>query len=398
LGIVVLVTAHFTGGISFRTSGSEIYGGKRYFYVLGAIIGFFSFIAQRPALTQVRWYLPVFLLSGITATLSNISPMIGPPWNLVSLFFPADPISQQMFSNNVTAGAFMDIIRFGPLAVAAQSLFLFLLAHYGVKQLFILRHWWRLLLLLCSFAVGLLGGFRSYMIFMVLTFGVLFWIEGLWRTRLFPALVLAILLGGALIVPFADKLPMSIQRSLSVLPIKIDPIAQLDAEGSTEWRLQMWKILLPEVSQHLILGKGYSIKSQDLELAQTAVVMHGGDTADVALLAGDYHNGPLSVILPFGIFGSVGFLWLIAAGLRVVLKNYSNGDPEFKRTNTFLLAYYIAKTLFFFTVFGSFYSDLFQFTGLIGLSISLNGGICGKAAEPQPKFTYARFPLARASH
>jgi hypothetical protein len=31
---------------------------------------------------------------------------------------------------------------------------------------------------------------------------------------------------------------------------------------------------------------------------------------------------------------------------------------------------------FFFCVYGSLYAEFFHFTGLVGLSVSLNGGVC----------------------
>jgi hypothetical protein len=46
-----------------------------------------------------------------------------------------------------------------------------------------------------------------------------------------------------------------------------------------------------------------------------------------------------------------------------------------KRINTFLLAHFVAKVLFYFLIYGSFHSDLAVFTGLIGLSIAINGGV-----------------------
>ena len=40
-----------------------------------------------------------------------------------------------------------------------------------------------------------------------------------------------------------------------------------------------------------------------------------------------------------------------------------------------VLAAFIARSIFFFFVFGSISSELFAFTGTIGLSVALNGGV-----------------------
>ena len=112
-----------------------------------------------------------------------------------------------------------------------------------------------------------------------------------------------------------------------------------------------------------------------------------------AELSADYHSGPLSLILPFGIFGVIGFLWFIAAALRVLYRNCKFGNPLYLRSNRFILAFFIAKLILFFFVFGGFYSDLAIFTGLAGLSVSLNGGVARGIAASAPA-SRARMALA----
>ena len=91
------------------------------------------------------------------------------------------------------------------------------------------------------------------------------------------------------------------------------------------------------------------------------------------MVAGDYHNGPLSIVIPFGIWGLIGFGWFLVAASRFLYHNYRFGDPALQRINTLLLAVFLAKIVFFFLIFGALYSDLYAFTGLAGLSASLNG-------------------------
>jgi hypothetical protein len=93
-------------------------------------------------------------------------------------------------------------------------------------------------------------------------------------------------------------------------------------------------------------------------------------------LAGDYHNGPLSVILPFGIWGVITFVWFLFAAIRVLHANYRYGDSSLRMINTFLLAAFVARVIFFFLLVGALNSDMLVFCGLLGLSVSLNGGVC----------------------
>ena len=185
--------------------------------------------------------------------------------------------------------------------------------------------------------------------------------------------VFVLLVGGSLVTVFAARLPYPLQRSLAFLPIPLDPIVRLDAEGSTEWRLGMWQDVMPDIPRYLLVGKGYSFSGSDQYQSRSNV--------ESVEMVGDYHNGPLSVILPFGIFGAIAFVWLLVAAIRVVYHNYQFGDPAYHQINTFLFAYFVAKVIFFFTIFGSLHSDLPMFLGLLGLSISLNGGVAKPVVE-----------------
>jgi hypothetical protein len=117
-----------------------------------------------------------------------------------------------------------------------------------------------------------------------------------------------------------------------------------------------------------------------------------GEVGGGLALAGDYHNGPLSLIIPFGIWGVITFLWFLAASIKVLWANYKYGAPELHKTNTFLLSYFIAKSIFFLFVFGGFYGDLGAFVGLVGFAISLNGGVAKPVlVEERPRVVFNRF-------
>jgi hypothetical protein len=207
-----------------------------------------------------------------------------------------------------------------------------------------------------------------------MTCAVLFWLEGLFRSRLMPVLCCGGLLILVAVAATSEHLPLSIQRALSVVPfLKVSEDASGSASASSDWRVQMWHEVLPEIPQHLILGKGYSIDLQDLEKLKTTTA--GNEGVEGAKLAGDYHNGPLSVIIPFGLGGVIGFVWLIGAGVRVLRNNFKYGDPAFRNINTYLLAAYITKIVFFMFVFGSFAADLTGFLGMLGMSVAINDGM-----------------------
>jgi hypothetical protein len=139
---------------------------------------------------------------------------------------------------------------------------------------------------------------------------------------------------------------------------------------------------LPSIPQYLLKGKGYSINDSDLRFADENVRRGFSRTYEAAILSGDYHSGPLSLIIPFGIWGVIAFVWLMAAGLLYLFRNYRSGDPALKTINTFLLVFFLARLFCFLFVFGGYYSDIAAFIGLLGLSVSLNGSEPYKAEEP----------------
>jgi hypothetical protein len=211
---------------------------------------------------------------------------------------------------------------------------------------------------------------------LIMTFSIIFYLEGLFHSRLMPVFAITGLFLMIIAIGFADRMPLSVQRTISFLPIHVDPVAKASAQDSSEWRIQMWKDLIPQIPKYLLVGKGLAFSGNDLRSLTTSRI--GGKdelSFEGSSLAGDYHNGPLSVIVPFGIGGVVAWLWFLWASLRALYNNYKFGNPELKRLNVFLFSYFISKTILFFFVFGSLYSDLPAFIGIIALSISLNAGI-----------------------
>ena len=390
LTVVVLITAYLTGGIGLRAFGSSVYGGRYYVLIVGAVLGFFALTSRQIPSEHATFYVTFFFLVTIVGVIGEFAWVLPAQFNFLYLVFPImnmESLAQQGTSVYVSSEA---ITRITGLSYPALGVFYAMLARYGIRGIFMGSKPWRFIVMVAMVFIGSLSGFRSILIMFGMVFVILFFLERLHRTQLLPIFVFAGLLGGVLMAAFATHLPFTIQRSLAFLPINIDPAARLSAQISSDWRLQMWKDVLPEIPKHLLLGKGYGFVGRDQEM----LTITGDSSAAVAEMAGDYHNGPLSVIIPFGIFGVFGFLWFLWAGFRVVYRNYKFGDPAYRQANALLLAYFSAKVVFFFVIFGALVGDLFIFAGLVGLSISLNGGVAKPAVvAPQPKIVFNQLRL-----
>jgi hypothetical protein len=304
----------------------------------------------------------------VTAVFSDLVYLAGPSAYFLYAFFPAELAYNLAVSRDV-------LVRLTGFSWAAQAVCWFLILRYGIRGLMDLQRPWRMIFFLVCFGVGLTGGFRSTILLTLLVFAAQFYFEGLVRTRfLIVFLAIGFLLAMVTVV-FVDKMPLAVQRSLSFLPIKVDPGARRDAEGTLEWRLVIWRTVAPDVPKYLLLGKGYSYSGTDYVLTSEAIRRGIFPEYEETLVSGNYHSGILTLLIPFGAAGALAFIWFCGAGLVVLYRNYRYSSDALRRVNTFLLAYFVARLVFYVVFYGQFDLDLFVFTGLVGLSISLNAGV-----------------------
>jgi hypothetical protein len=388
---VVVFTACYRGGIGLRSLGGAAHGGKNYIYILGAIIGYFALTAGAIPILKGRRMAGLFFLSGTTFVLSNLAYALGPGFYFLYYFVPVGFATDQAASDYGLV--IMDRIQ--GLAPACVAALCFLLAHYGIRGLFSVTKPWRLVFLCVTIGAACFAGFRSAIAMILLVFVFQFYFEGLLRTRLFPIIVGLAIVGFVPLLLFANRLPLAVQRAVSFLPVNVDSDVRAEAIGSSDWRFQMWSIVSKDVPKYLIVGKGYSFDPTEMELTKQAIQWGTLSSFEESMLAGDYHSGPLSVIIPFGILGAVAFVWVLIAGFWVLYSNYRHGDARLRRVNSVLLSYYLAKAASFFFIFGALNSELFVFLGICGFSVSLNGGVRRKP-EPVPERRRAALPQAYA--
>jgi hypothetical protein len=377
---VVLGTGWYRGGIGVRALGGASYGGRNYINMLGAILGYFAFTAERVPIHKSGKMAGLFFLSGTTNVLSNLIYMSGPAFYILFYLVPTAAASAQAASES--AGSNMD--RLTGLGGASIAALCFLLARYGIRGLFDWAKPWRFVFLCVTIGAAFFAGFRSTIMLLFFIFVFQFYFEGLLRTHYLPIVAGLAICGFIPILFFSQAMPTSVQRAISFLPVNVDSEVLEEAKGSSEWRFQMWAEVWREVPKYLIVGKGYSLNPTEIFLVNEAIRTGSASSFEGSMVVGDYHSGPLSVIIPFGIFGVIGFLWVLIAGFRVLSWNCRFGDARLRRINSVLLAYYLAYCVSFFFIFGALNSQLFVFLGTIGFSVSLNGGVKRRAA-PKPK-------------
>ncbi len=378
---VVVATGMLTGGFGLAMLRSSSYGGKNYFYFLAAVAGYFVLTSRQIPPHRAGLYVALFFLSSLTYVLSDLAALAGAEYDWLGwILMPAYDVRTATLESPLTAPE--SLVRMGELGLVGITFSAYLLARFGVRGLLDLTRPWRLLLFFLALGMTLFSGFRSSVMVIGLTFALTFFLEGLHRTRYLPVLLGVVLLAGVVVLSRAEKLPPPVQRALTFLPGRFEYGVRENARSSSGWRVEMWKQLLPEVPRRLFRGKGWGIDSRDYF---TAVDI--GDAANpltTAMLVGNYHNGPLSILIPFGLYGAIAFLCFLVAGLRVLHRKWKFGDPALRRVNGLLLAAFASKAVLFMVFFGSLHSDMAVFTGTLGLGVALNGAGASLAQAEKP--------------
>lgn len=381
VALVVMVTAKLTGGFGMRSLGGNVYGGKKYFYIWFAIIGFFALSTRRISGPAVPWLAGGFFASGVTTMMSTFAYMLGPAaWVLYAIF----PTSYAMhlaaldYGTDFTSAG---IARYSGLSVAGMALMPVILIRYGLRGLLDWMKPWRMGMMLAVLGISMLGGYRTTLVFFCLLMTIQFFLEGLHRTKWLPITAASSVLALAILMVTAGFLPMSIQRSLTVIKfLPLSKAARMDAEGSSQWRKDMWKRLAAERDRYFWVGKGLTASARNYYLEIQAQRYGLAEDFELTILTGDYHNGPLTVMIPFGIWGVIAMLLFVGAALRVLWLNRNAGTGWLPNINRVLLSVFVTKVIIFLGVFGEFSSEFYAFTGLVALSISLNGGIASAKA------------------
>jgi hypothetical protein len=364
---IVVLTACYRGGFGSHVLGSETYGARKYLPLFFAAIGYFALSHIQILPSKANRVILLFFGSGALLCVSNLAFMAGPSFYWLFYIFPVDYAMSQALDS-------ADGTRLSGIAFGMSGIIYYMLARFGIRGIFTIKHPFRLLIFLAAIALSTLGGFRSLLFLTFLVLLVQFYFEGLFRTAFFPTFLLATILSLSVSIAFIHKMPLSVQRTLSFLPVEVDPSIRDFARSSTEWRLRMWTALMSDVPKYLVVGKGYSVDAYELALFEWHRNTGGGvfEDYDEQMIVGNYHSGPFSVLLSFGIPGVLAILAFWVVCIRLLLHNLSRGSPELIQINTTLLAYFVARVIFFLFFYGDISADLPIFCGLVGMSIALN--------------------------
>lgn len=352
---------------------SNLIGGKPYFAIALACCGFWvlQHVTIKPRLAM---FLPALMCLGSVVNAASglvgyFSPSVG--YRLATLY--SGFISGGDLSS-INAPSGVGVERHHYLSGLGVEVGRAAISYTSIFKLIFFQNIFLSACFYISLVAILFSGFRSYLVGWVLAASLATYIRGGIR-QVLPLFVAAV--AGAVLIITAHtvglKVPLAAQRALSFIPISWDSRASVDAEGSVEWRLEMWHLALTtdRYIKNKIFGDGFGFDPSELRAWATMSALKMDTSArlqDYYMITGDYHSGPVSAIRFVGYVG----LFLFTA-LLIVNAIYSWKIIALaKKTSYYPLALFcginaILHPIVFWLIFGSFGNDFIQSILTLGM-------------------------------
>ncbi|MDP3851662.1 MAG: hypothetical protein Q8Q59_14240 [Luteolibacter sp.] len=352
--------------------GGDTVGGKGYILYAIALASALLFCSLRVPANELKWVIPLSIFGALgnaaVSIIGNFVPIIG-------LYTGTGGYSQ---SNE--AGYDAQVVdseaatRIGFLGAFGKNLSLWISSYISpLKACF--RPLWLILILVVVVAAGL-SGFRN----VIALVGVTLLLGIAYRSG-FGGVALSIFggIGGLVLLALLNTihpLPPNIQRSLTFLPGTWEERYKRDAEGSSEWRFEIWRevLLTDRWIQNKWLGDGLGFTAAELtaQMNQREGSRAGLSGFDIhrenILSNGDYHSGPVSTVR---IIGYLGLIIFLLAQIRLAVHAHRQ-ILRCRGTEWFPLALFtgiplIYGPLFFVFIFGDFRSNSVAFLLAVGM-------------------------------
>lgn len=395
INLAYLATVYVRNPAGFWAMQTSVVGGRPYFEIL---LAFGAFLI----LSRVQ----------ITDFIAKIFPLffVIPAWcvaviDVVARLFPQTAYPLATMYSGVGAGAVTGVLqqeqrlgetRMTGMQFAGLSSVLALCAKFNPITLISPFHPFRAALLGLAVLAIFLSGFRSAMLFAMVAFLLSTVLRGNLKDLWIAAA--GMLLGLALLISVQGnlvQLPLTVQRSLSWLPGDWSQEAVADAEGSTQWRVEMWEWAWNDdrILRDRTWGQGFGLSLDDMSLIASSLMagqdgakLLGGSDRENFMITGSFHSGPLSTIKYIGIVGLSLYYPLMCymALLAWRLCNRARG------TRAFPLALFVGIPIIyepfnFVVVFGgldSNYSQLLFWAGLLNMTTRYVDNITVAAGSP----------------
>jgi hypothetical protein len=329
-----------TRGSGFRISGGSTYGGTGYLLLFLAIIFYFAAIRiDFPSRYMKTLLWSLFIASLIPAVTEILVAFSGGGFFWLTAF--VDTSVEKILYEGSTEGG---VQRWASVASVGTML---------IPLAFVLcrKSWSLFFLFLVSLGLVAMSGFRGRILSTSVTLFCITLYNSKNRGRILIFWILAGLVGLGLLMVTAPMLPRAVQRAVSFIEfLPVDPDIVRRADNSSTWRFDLWRdYCIPNVPKYLLIGRGIA---QDITgFAWLQANWYG--SAEFYYHMGRYHSGPFSLLLDFGLAGTVSFtvffLLALIDGWKTI-RRVRSADPD-----PLVFRYYVYLTIITTYRFFAFY-------------------------------------------
>lgn len=349
---IVLMTMAIRGS-GIRQLGSPLWGGKGYIILLTMML-FLLVIPRNVRLTRKQWIsVPIMIaILPIVPLLADLLYIFsgGKLYFLYYIFQPSGGVTEattslldQDLGWRIKGTSRLDLLML--LLIAMPWLGRSPHGKISATILFVI-----------SLGLASLGGFRGALLTGIGIALIYAWYRTVNRKLIFFAIIFAAGMGLITVGRFlGTSLPSPLQRVLTIVPFsRVDPIVEIDAAYSSRWRLQIWEeTLRTEVRPHLIVGRGLCFDPNRL-IPQYGPYLDEWSVTQNAVVNGNFHSGPLSALVMFGVPGFICLLVFMVSAIvkHLRIQRMQWHDPLLQQVHFVFLCYFLYATVAFYLLYG----------------------------------------------
>jgi O-antigen ligase len=309
---VVLVTLMYFRGVGIRVFGGAQMGGRIYFQqLLCAIFPLLFVLRPMGEERMVKLYVIQCLLSVSFLPADLVFAYGGKILEplLYILELPNDGIN---FENQAQQ---FGIRRFQSFFFLSLSFYCLLLTWRRFEDYLNRNALWMWPLSLTIIGLGLLGGHRNLILFLVFVIVISAWAQRFFSTVRTLGVILIAALIYLTVATNIREMPLSVQRALSVVPgLVVDRQASDDGQATLEGRRAIRKAGLEVSKDYRWLGRGFG-KPKDFNMPGQL------DMTQMHVDFGIFYNGTVGLLVNTGIPGTVTMFCFMGAGSWLAFRN-----------------------------------------------------------------------------
>jgi hypothetical protein len=378
---LTILQAFFRNPIGLSILGGDVSGGKPYFVYGVAFIAYLLISTADTDMSGWRWAITALIVLTFVDITINIISGFSPDFArlVIRIYSNVSFTAANEIRYTVDASE-KRITEFGALGI-----FLGTIASTMWRPLAALdiRKPWRAVAAIGALTATVLGGFRGAAARLFVDFSL----GSLLRRKPLDVLVVGcigvVMTAILLIAVPTTTLPFSVQRLLTILPgVEVRSEIAKDAEGSNEFRFEMWRQALTtdRYISNKLLGDGFQYSSSEMR-ARTAVMYGdfrgtGGMTTEEMFMAtGSYHGFHAETIRFTGVVGLIA-----ATATLIVFAVFASRCIRFYRDQAgwglvlFFCMPFLIHPFWYWLVFGEYRNDfavLIASAGMIKLLYAL---------------------------